>query len=350
MENKFEMQMFAVLEMDLQMFADTVVPASLVRKAWGKDLWTTAMKALYWNKFMGDTPDYIVQRMVNLKKEAGDRINIPLLLKLKEEGVMDDADVEGNEEALQFESFEIQVHEYAHAVRLKGKLEEQKTAIDLRKAAKTGLTVWLQEKIDRMIFEALTANPTPSRIVYAGGKTAENAITTTDTFTASLIGVAKRMAQMADPLIRPVMVEGKPHWVLILNPYQARDLKKDPEWREAQLNANVKGPDNPIFSGALGVYDNVVVHEHQNVARTLTGASNTPVGHALFVGAQAAGFAVAQETNWEEKSFNYNKRVGFETDTIIGIAKSVFNTGTSGEPVDFATIQIMTACLNDSGN
>lgn len=73
----------------------------------------------------------------------------------------------------------------------------------------------------------MTTSPTPNRVIYAGGKSAENAITTTDVFNTDIIGIAKRKAQMSNPVIRPVNVDGGNYYVMVVDPYQARDLKKD---------------------------------------------------------------------------------------------------------------------------
>lgn len=325
--------------MDLQLFAETVVPTALVQKAWGKEVWMAATRESYFAKFTGEGNGFIIDKMTNLKKEAGDTITIPLLMPLSGAGVVDDGQLEGNEEALQFYDFSVTVHEKAHAVKLKGKLEEQKTAIPLRKHAKEGLATWLREAIDKAIFKALTASPTSQRVVFAGSATAENSISTADMFTADLIGVAKRKAQAAR--MRPVVVDGTKHFVMLINPYQARDLKADAKWLEAQKHANIRGEENPIFSGALGVYDNVIIHEHEDVAITKTGASNAEVGHALLLGAQAGAFAIAQEAEWCEKPFDYDRKFGVSVATIFGVDKSKFN----GQ--DFATIQVLTACKPD---
>ncbi|KXB91764.1 hypothetical protein HMPREF3191_00878 [Veillonellaceae bacterium DNF00626] len=324
---------------DLQLFAETTIPAALVEKAWGKDVWAQALKDSYFEKFTGTGNGYIIDKMTNLKKEAGDTIVIPLLKALTGTGVTDDAQLEGQEEALQFYDFAVQVHEKAHAVKLKGKLEEQKTAIDLRKHAKQGLATWLTYTIDQMVFDALTANPTDGRKIFAGGKTSEGSITTADVFTADLIGVAKRKARLAH--VRPVVVNGTKHYVLVVNPYQARDLKNDAKWIDAQKYANIRGNDNPIFTGALGMYDNVIIHEHENVKITETGSGSAAVGHALLMGAQAGAFAIAQEAEWNEKVFDYGRKYGVSVSTIFGIAKSKFD----GE--DFSTVQVMTACKAD---
>lgn len=324
---------------DLTLFAETTLPSGLVQRAWAKDLWMQAINNLYFTKFIGTSSDMPIQKIENLKKESGDTITVPLMMKLTGAGVMDNNTLEGQEEALKMYDFSVQVHNYRNAVKLAGSMEEQKTQIDLRSAAKTGLANWLQEKIDSMIFSALTNDPTSNRVIYAGGKTDMNTLGDADLFTASLIGVAKRKAQFAN--IRPVRVNGSNYYIMVINPYQARDLKKDQTWIDAQKSAGVRGEDNPIFSGALGMYDGVVVHEAENSPITGTGASGANVGRGLLLGAQAGVMAVAQEASWKEKLFDYDDKFGVATSTIMGVAKPVFN----GQ--DFGTITVLTGSKAD---
>ena len=319
----------------------TVIPQNLIQKAWSKDLWKAVEKAIYFEKFTGSGPDAIIQRKDDLKKDAGDQITVPLMMKLTGDGVSGDDMLQGKEENLVFHDFQVKVDQLRHAVRLKGKMEEQKTQIQLRTAGKEGLKVWLQEKLDYNTFKALTTDPTADRIIYGGGKTAEGALTSGDKFSTAIISAAKRKAQLANPKFRPIRVDGKNHYVMVLHPYQARDLKSDAKWLDAQAQANVRGTDNPIFTGALGMYDDIVLHEHENIFLTATGNSNMQVGHALLLGAQAGVMAVAQEPFWEEETFDYNNQVGFATGLIYGIAKSIFNE------VDFAVLNVMTAAVND---
>lgn len=326
---------------NLQLFATTKIPETLRQKAWSKDLWKAVKNNIYFAKFTGKSADSIIQVVENLKKQKGDKITIPLMMKLEGEGVIDDAILEGKEEAMQYYDFGIEVHQRRHAVRIEGQFEEQKTDINLRQNAKVGLQTWLEETIDKMTFAALTANPTADRVIYANGKANEAAITPTDVFTTDLIGKAKRIAQNSKVKIRPVKVNGTNHWIMVIDSYQARDLKNDQKWLDAQKSANIRGEDNPIFSGALGMWDNVIIHENEGVIRTATGATNAKVGHALFLGAQAGAYAIAKEPTWVEKPFDYDNQVGFSTATIFGIAKSIFNGS------DFATINVMTSSKDD---
>lgn len=336
-----------VYSMNLKLHATTTVPEALIQKAWAKNTWKAAMNNIFFNRFMGKDANAIIQIVDDLKKTAGDKVTIPLLLKLASKGVTGDNMLEGKEEQLQYRDFSMYIDQYRNAVRIAGKFEEQKSKLKMRADAKAGLSTWLTELIDSMIFEALTDSPTADRVVYGGsGITAENTITAAHKFSTDVIGKAKRIAQMAEPKIRPVKVNGANFYVMVIDPYQARDLKGDEKWRSAQENAANRGKDNPIFTGALGTYDGVVIHENEQVIRTETGDNSTMVGHALFMGAQAGAMAVAQDTSWAEDQFDYGNQVGFAIGRMFGIAKCQFKID-GDELTDFGCINVMTSSIPD---
>ena len=134
-------------EFYLQMFADTNVPANLVKKVWAAQLWKEAQRDNFFAKFTGTSTDSIIQKVTQLSKEKGDKITIPLMMRLTGDPIMGDAMLEGNEEALQFYDYSVTINQFRHAVRLEGAMEEQKTILDLRTAAKDGLKTWLTEYI-----------------------------------------------------------------------------------------------------------------------------------------------------------------------------------------------------------
>lgn len=397
------------------------IPTALVEQVWSKDLWYSAKKELYWNKFMGTSPDKIIQIKTDLKKDAGDKITIPLFPRLVGPGVTGDDEAEGNEEPMSFFSFNVEVDQVRKSIKLPGKKGQQQVSIDTRKAAKVGLTQWMQEYMDGAIFTALSETPSTNRVVYGGTRTTEDTLTSSDKMTAALISKTKRKAKLAGTPVditvsgtvavtadsyyitgsstafttelavgdvvtvssqervvteivsdtslkvhakwkttvaagasytvkrylgarsnmRPIKFEGKELYVMVIHPWQARDLRQDTDWINAQLNANIKGYDNPIFSGALGIYDNVIIHEHENVKISATGASSANVGHALFLGAQAGAMAVAQEPDWNEELRDYKNKIGFETGLIWGVEKAKFNNE------DFGCIVVKTGAAAD---
>ncbi len=242
---------------EIQRFADsavTEVAPALQMQAWAASTWTAGLQKSFFNKFTGNSPENIIQIKEELRKGDGDTINIPLLMPLTGAGILGDDELEGNEEALIYRDFQIQINQVRNAVRIKGKMEEKKTQIDMRKDARTGLADWLAKYIDIKIFEALSTDPTADRIVYGGSATSEGSIGAADTFSTKLIGKAKRIA-MADEntMVKPVRIDGRETYIMIIDQWQARDLVNDSTWIEAQQHANVRGETNPIFSGALGV-------------------------------------------------------------------------------------------------
>ncbi|MDR3560481.1 MAG: N4-gp56 family major capsid protein [Negativicutes bacterium] len=398
------------------------VNTDLIQKGWAKDLWYSTLKELYFAKFIGESADNIIQKKTDLKKEKGDRIYIPLMARLIAPGVDDDNTLDGNEEPMAFYDFYVTVHQKRHAVRLQGEFDEQSSQLNLRRDAKVGLTQWMQEYMDQLIFTNMSASPTANRVVYGGGRTSLNAVQAGDVMTAALISKAKRKALMAGmPVslstsggtvsttassnvitgagtnftndfqvgdlitvgaqsgyitsiasttsltvnniwlttnagaaytavryvgarskLRPIKINGHNMFVMVIHPWQERDLRNDSDWLQAQTgNAAWREWDNPIFKGGIGVYDNVIVHTHENVALS-TNTGSVQCGSALLMGAQAGCIAVAKEPWWREDPLkDYQNEVGFATGLIWGAAKSTFNNE------DFGTVTLQTSCVSD---
>lgn len=341
------------------------IPQSLVLKSWAKKAWEAGIKESYFSKFMGRDAKSIIHIKEELSRGRGTSINIPLLMPLVGAGVIEDDILEGNEEALVYRDFDVPLSRVRHAVRLAGRFEEKKFQQNLREDARSALSEWLSSYIDRSIFAILTGTkppfikaetdkfpfkiitPSSNRTLYAGGKTAESALTKNDKFDTAIIGKAKRMAR-ADEVtaIRPVRVNGAEHYVMVIDQWQARDLKSDEKWIEAQKHANIRGEKNPIFSGAIGIWDGVIIHECNRVPRTATGASNAVVGHALFLGAQACVFAEGEAPRWTEKNFDYDNQFGVSVGRMFGLKRSRFQfDGTTW--TDFGVINVLTSSAED---
>lgn len=346
-------------------FGNTTIDSALILKAWAKSTWDFGKKESYFSRFMGTGRDSIVQVHEDLSRGKGTSIEVSLLMPLNGAGVIEDNTMEGNEEKMNYRSCEVTLSRVRNAVRLQGRFEEQKTQEKMRQDMRKVLSNWLGRYIDLSIFSVLTGvnppfktsnaialpytveAPTSDRILYAGGKTAENALTTSDVFSTDLIGKARRMAQEDElTAVQPIRIDGKETYVMVIDPYQARDLRQDTKWLEAQEHANIRGEKNPIFSGAMGVYEGVVIHEHLRVPRTATGASSAMVGHALFLGAQACIFAEGTAPRWEEDTFDYGNQYGVSIDRMFGLKKAQFKyDGTNF--TDFGVINVLTSSAGD---
>lgn len=324
---------------------NTIINAALVPKIWSNKLWEEMQIETFFDRFVGTSENSIIVLDNKLQKEKGDTVTFGNVSKLTGAGVDGDAVLEGNEEAINTDAFSVTINQKRHAVRLDGILSEQKAPNDMRETAKNVLKMWFAEYVDKDKFTKLTASPTSYRTVYAGGKTTENTLTDTDLLTTDLISLAKRKAKLPPAAginrIRPIMIKGKPHYVLVAHDWQLRDLKQSDKWINAQKDANIRGEDNPLFSGADGIWDGVIIYSHESIPITTTGATSANVGHALLLGAQAGIWAVSKKLYWKEKAFDYDNQQGFAGGIIHGFKKTVFNSQ------DYGCLQIMTGAKAD---
>ena len=336
----------------------TSAPADLIPKYWAQKVWTAGIRKAYFSRFMGSSSNSVIQVVRDLQKKKGDSLTIPLRLPLTGAGRTGDDVLEGFEETIQHRSFSVTINQLRHATKLEGRFAEKMTELPLREESKEALSDWLGDYLDLACFSIFTGTdhpfagaafaftlepPSTNRTMYAGGWTAVNQITPTDVFTPQLITAAKLKAR-EDPYtaIRPVKVDGRDTYVMVIHPYQARDLKANADWVDAQKYANIRGNNNPIFTGAIGMWDGVVVHEHDRVPRTNDGSGNTEVGHALLLGAQAAVFAEGEAPRYVTKEFDYDNQIGFAISRMCGMRKTTFKFDNVND-TDFGVINVMTA-------
>ena len=333
------------------------VSHALAVKRWSTSLAVEAAKKMYWGKFIGS----VITRLNDLEKNAGDKITHGLRMKIRGAGVTGDGTLEGNEEALTYYDDAVLIDQLRHAVRSKGKASEQRVPYDMRATAREALATWWAERFDELLFVYLSGArgvdttltlplgftsfagnslnaPDAAHIQYAGGL-AKATITSASIFTLSEIDSLVEKAETVDPMIQPIMVGGEKKYVLLLHPYQVTDLRQNTntgQWVDIQKAAAAsQGSGNPIFTGALGEYNGVVMHSHRNVVRFSDyGAGGAlPAARALFLGAQAAvlafgngGGQTVARYSWKEELFDFGNQLGIAAGSIFGVKKSVFNS------------------------
>ena len=353
---------------------------------WQKELFKDVIDGMYFtqNGLMGKGDNNIVQVFDDLKKNPGDTITVPLTAKLSGSGVTGDSELEGQEETISAYSESILIDQIRNAVRLTGKLDEQKNVYNMRMDAKDKLAIWAQEFLERQIFMKLggvsattltdatgavysaratwsnTADAIPSateagntgidytyRYLNADAASGLDGIAATDVLTTGLISKAKMIAKLANPSVRPLRINGKDYYVMFIHPKQAWDLKNASSsvWAQAQREAQMRGDSNPIFTGSLGVWDGVILFEHEYVpmltgngssvvfsAGNTTYAPNTvSVYRSILCGRQAVAAAFTTESfKMVEETFDYKNKVGYATGIIGGVQKVQFNSKNYG--------------------
>lgn len=335
-------------------------------KLWAKDLMREALKQTYIGKFIGTSSNSLVYRKDEATKSAGDRIRCQLRMQLTGSGTVGDSTLEGNEEPLTTYTDDLIINQLRHAVRSGGKLSEQRVTFSVREEARNGLADWFADSWDTIFFNHLCgytpANtdgnnrtggntivaPTSTRHLWTeAGTTADEGLDSTgDDFNLTIIDQAVERAKTATPLIRPIRYKGGNYYVAFVHPYQVTDLRTNTDtgqWFDIQQAAMQGGKvaDNPIFTGALGMYNNVILHESTRVAQGVnssTGAAVPEVRRAVLCGAQSAAIGFGREGsrpsnfNWVEKYFDYENQLGVAAGSIFGLKKCIFNS------TDFGTI------------
>lgn len=350
----------------------------LAVKLWSAKLMREALKETYASRFMGRTRDSLIYVKDDLSKSAGDRIRVGLRMQLTGAGISGDATVEGNEEALTTFTDDLFIDQLRHAVRSGGEMSEQRVPFSVREEALDGLKDWWADRIDQAFANQIAGNTSASskftgmqastaptsasgntRILYGSGSTSTTAsytATTTAsasarglTFTLAAIDRAVNQAKLATPLIRPLKVQGQSKYVMFLHPNQTYQLRTNAAagavtWYDI-MRARIQGgemDDNPIFNGALGEYNGVILHEWTRLPGWDDATANGQnTRKAVLCGAQAACFGTGRrdkdmQMKWVEEFFDYENQLGVAAGMIWGLKKAVFNS------IDFATIVVPT--------
>lgn len=328
---------------------DTQSISALRASVWYKKLFADVSTILFMDKFMGEGENNPIQVITDLKKQPGDTIVVPLTTKLSAAGVAGDAELEGNEEEIVSYSFSASINQLRQAVRLKGKMDEKKIAYSMRTDAKDKLKLWWAERFDKEILAKLCGDldnkvladtsfantptaPTSDRAVWAGGVSADSSLTTAMKMDTKVLDKAKQTALLASPKVRAIKMEdsaykGTDVYVAIIHPYQATDLRQDPVWNQTMREAAVRGNDNPLLTGALGVYNGIIVHQHELIYLHATGGSSSAsIARGILMGQQAGVFLKGKDAEWVEKSFDFGNKWAIACGYIFGVQKTKFNS------------------------
>lgn len=327
---------------------------ALAVKLWSKKLDVEVLKETEIANYMGEDSNSLLQIKTETQKSAGDKVTFGLRMQLTGSGVSGDNTLEGNEEELSTYADAVYIDQLRHAVRSNGKASEQRVHFSVRQEALDGLKDWWTDRIATIIFNQLAGNtaatdlrytgnqvtitPEATHQIWAGAATTDATITSADTITLRDIDRLKESAETLSPGMRPIMVEGQKMYVLFIHPYQAFNLRVSAasagSWFDIQKAAlTAKGDSkNPIFSGALGIYNGTVIKVDTRVPYGCTTTTAiTTTRRAIFCGAQAGVVAFGKDNGpnrfgWVEKKFDYDNQLGVSSNAIFGVKKVQFNS------------------------
>jgi N4-gp56 family major capsid protein len=322
-------------------------------------------------------------------KGPGDTVKFDTLPNLTGPGVIGDAPITGQETAMTWQTSSFTINQQRNAVLNVGKMSQQRIPWSMRDAAYAQLANWVKTIIDAGLLNQAACNTNQTNIAYtglntpptldsshnilSGGAATEAALTTQEIMDLELItsAVAKAQSTLIFPIKPPIIKGVEVAGVLFMHPTQVRDLKNNfqaGEWGNlfgmALQGGQVTG--NPLFTGAIGVYENVPMHadanvpwgtSSQNQMMNSTGAlvgsptvlGTTSVGRAIFMGAQALAVAFGSADNvegrplrvrWYEEILDAGNQLRVTGGFIWGCAQPQATVG--GTAQNYASIVIST--------
>lgn len=336
--------------------ADTVAATGLRVQQWDEKFYTEFLNENIFSDFQGTGTNSIVQVKEDLTKKQGDSVTYALVNKLQNDATTGSNVLEGAEEDMASRSFRVYVDKRRHAVRI-SEMEEQKSAIPLREAARDNLMEWLMEDTrDRYIEALMSINGTPfasadatarnawlvdnaDRVLFGALKS--NAVSnvhatalatidaTDDRLTPNALSLMKRIARQASPKIRPIRTSGDNHYYLVLAGSNTfRDLKTHATITQAQREVTLAEQNKRLFTQAGDIqWDNLLIREVPDIPRVFGAASSGYASPVFLLGAQALALAVARRAKTVTKEFDYGDKYGVAVDQIDGIAKMIFGSG-----------------------
>lgn len=245
-------------------------------------------------------------------------------------------------------------------------MTSQRTIHDLRADGKTNLAKWFRDRYDQYGMDYLCGNtsrshgqtataPDSDHYIVSGDvtnsgtiATDEGSLGTNDQITLADIDYAVELGETLTPPIEPAIINGEEHYALIMHPYSVTDLRLNTaassytSWPEIQMNAAKRGKDNPLFTGALGIYNGVVLMKNNRIYN--------PTGNVrrnVFMGAQAGVIAFGNAYDkigqakmgpehmfsWYEDTDDYGNERGIAAGSVFGIKATLYNSKDFGKIV-----------------
>lgn len=370
--------------------AEVVANPGLNRQVWINDYLTSYVRRSGYMPYMSTRESAIIRVRNQLRSQAGDLINVPLILELKGRGVVDAEVLEGNEEDMDTYNDQIRVRWRRNGV-VAPKSTSYKTEIDLLNAARERLVRWsavnlrnrineafqsiiipgaadaegflgadtavsyadatagqrntyLQNNDDRILFGSNYANSASGNWATALG----NIDATDDKMSAKVIDMAKSLAARTTNAANGMSINpyqsdataGREWYVMFMGSEDFYNATRDSLIAQADRDARTRGVDtNPIFQGGDRIYNGVILREVPELQSLQgAGAASVNVGRSFLAGTGAVAVAYGQDpTPRTDRDRDYQFRPGVAIEELSGQKKVSF------QGVNYGVIEVLTA-------
>lgn len=296
---------------------------------------------------------------------AGDTARFHFVPQVYGEGIEgQNASITGNEDVIEEFSMDIRVDQIAKAFKSKGKVTKLRTIIPLRDEFKTQLSNWFRWRTELDMVSALTGYTTDGvtklegaardstplvvgegrcfRPDYASSKFTTVEVSEANSTNAALLSAfaagdimnteildnLQNLAKTAGKYpMKPIRLkDGNEYYMLVLHPKAAVQLRQDARWEKRALatyNGAKTLESDPIATGAMGVWEKIIVKEADHISTATNGTLT--IARNLLLGADAALMAYAQTLDYNEDMHDYKRIFGVAADEIRGFKKLQFD-------------------------
>lgn len=336
--------------------------------------------------FIGDGPTALCQKKKKVWESedgggGGTQATVTLKRELRGKPTFGNTPLRDREETFDTATFKWQINQVRHAAKVTGRVTQKRVTWNIWQESKDSLGTWfakITEAAAMMHLGGITVNLATQQEWYHDGSdlgsTLSNAprvpdtkhilrinnnADTDDTNTGNdpaaiidldVISTLKAMAKNMPIPIRPAMINGRELYVLFAHSYALRHMKSNSAWVEMMRAAMQGGKveDHPWWTGALGIYDDVLLVENNYVAPGIS-ATSTRVANArrnIFCGAQALVLGVSKEFDNDslfkndEDTWDYGNNRGIAATSFLGLACPYFSVKEQGTTEDYARIVV----------
>lgn len=236
---------------------------------WEKRLYDDGMRKAFWGaRFEGreGSAKPIITKD-NFTKGPGDTLHFQVMSELISSGVTGESGLQGNEDKLSMSQFDLSVDWIRNAVAFTENLE-RRVNFSVIQVARQRLSNWIARYIDEGMFTQLITTESSAEVLYSGDAGSESALGDNDTFGTEEIDRIKLALQRKGAIpLSTKMNNGEEldTYGIVISGTDEYWLKGDSVWQQAQRDAGIRGEKNKIFTGALGMYNGMILYTHRSV-------------------------------------------------------------------------------------
>lgn len=326
-----------------------------------------SVRDAYWaTRFVGTDNNSAIIKKTQLEKGAGDKIKVGMDVPVHGDGVDGDEVLDGTDKMKLLTTYDdaVMINLRRQGIKTNGRMSQQRVPWDMAERNKNSQKVWhgtdLDQHITMVLSGARGVNPSPywhrplgwtgsnafplqapdsDHIMYAEGRTAMTSLTASDLMSVDLLDRVAAQVNLVEPPMEGINIKGQKNFVVVMSYEQSFALTRSVSsnmWTD--IHKNTDGKDSPIYTGALGMWKNLVLHEYHGLIKFDNYGSGGDVvaQRALCFGAMAGMIAWGGYKNSNAKDGFNRMNLVLETEdggnilksfggAIYGVKKSRFN-------------------------